>query len=65
MGVLVSLNKFEEGLITEGLKLMEENFVEMNKQIIEDGKRPLFANQYIKDVIADIHTKLNINPNQA
>lgn len=58
--VIVDLNKFEETLISEGLKLVENYFIEQNKEIRERGANPLFTDDFLKSYVENIHLKLGI-----
>jgi len=60
--VIVDLNKFEENLISEGLKLVENYFMEHNKEIRERGANPLFTDDFLRSYVENIHLKLGIKP---
>jgi len=60
--VIVDLNKFEETLISEGLKLVENRFIEQNKETRKRGANPLFTDDFLKSYIKNIYLKLNIEP---
>jgi len=60
--VIVDLNKFEETLISEGLKLVENYFMEQNKETRKRGANPLLTDDFLKSYIKNIHLKLDIEP---
>jgi ASC-1-like (ASCH) protein len=58
--VIVDLNEFEETIISEGLKLVENGFMEQNKEIRERGDNPLFTDDFLKSYVENIRLKLGI-----